>query len=231
MTARRLASCVAPFFATFANIALFAACSSDQAPAPNFNSIAGSSSQTTGGSGNTNAGTSGVSGSTGIAGTSSSTGGGSGVAGSTGSAGTSGTAGGTGTAGSSGTMHYNTPTGNSSACGMGAPAGDSPTKFVEHDVDVTGVDPAFIADNAPQSPAPWTWTHRNYFVRLPTNYDPTKAYPVSMGGGGCGSGDGKSGNGGGLTALPNGQTQAIQVGLSYVWHGHSCFAYNYVNTP
>ncbi len=227
MTARRLTACVAPFFATFAGILLVSACSSDQAPAPSFNSVAGAGTQTTGGSSNTTAGTSSVAGTTSIAGTSSSgggSGGGSGVAGSTGASGSS-------SAGSTGGGHYDTPRGNSSSCGMGAPAGDSSTKFVEHDIDVTGVDAAFIAANAPQSPAPWTWTHRNYFVRLPANYDPTKAYPVSMGGGGCGSGDGKSGNSGGLTALSNGETEAIQVGLSYVWHGGACFADDYTNTP
>ncbi len=78
--------------------------------------------------------------------------------------------------------------------------------------------------------APYTWTHRNYFVRLPANYDPSKAYPVSMGGGGCG-GDALSGNNGGLTALPNGQDEAIQIGLSYVYSGGACFEDDYVNTP
>jgi poly(3-hydroxybutyrate) depolymerase len=114
---------------------------------------------------------------------------------------------------------------------MGAPAGDSSDTWVEHDIDVTGVDPAFISANPPDSPAPWTWTHRNYFVRLPANYDKTKSYAISMGGGGCGSGDGKSGNGGGLTALSKGETDAIQVGLSYVWKGGACFADDYTNTP
>jgi polyhydroxybutyrate depolymerase len=233
MTARRLASGVAPLFATFLGLSLFSACSSDQAPAPTF-SVAGASSQT-GGSGNTSAGTGNVAGSTGIAGTSSTVGGATNSSGAGGmsSGGSTTVAGGgsAGSAGSTGTTHYNTPRGQSAACGMGAPAGDNANTFVEHDIEVTGVDPAFIAANPPQSPAPWTWTHRNYFVRLPTNYDPTKAYPISMGGGGCGSGDGKSGNGGGLTAYSKGETDVIQVGLSYVWTGGACFEDDYVNTP
>ncbi|HTA92329.1 MAG TPA: hypothetical protein VK745_22280 [Polyangiaceae bacterium] len=229
MTARRLASQVVPLLATFLGLSLFSACSSDQASSPNFNSLAGGSAQS--GSGNATAGSSSVAGSTSIAGSSAASGGATGSAGSMSSAGSTSVAGSVGSAGSTSTAHYDTPRGQSAACGMAAPAADNSNTFVEHDIDVTGVDPAFIAANPPQSPAPWTWTHRNYFVRLPANYDPTKAYPISMGGGGCGSGDGKSGNGGGLTAYSKGETSVIQVGLSYVWTGGACFEDDYVNTP
>ncbi len=241
MKARRLAAGIAPIFAAFFGLALVSACSSDQAPTPSFNGIAGSSSQASGGSGNANSAgsTSSSSGSTSIAGTSSSTGGSTGIAGGTSSAGSSGagsssagSSGSTGSAGAAGTTHYDTPHGQSAACGKAAPAGDSATKFVMHTVEVTGVDPAFIAANPPGTEAPWTWTHRNYFVRLPANYDPTKPYPISIGGGGCG-GDGESGNGGGLSVFKQGETDVISVGLSYVWpkNAGACFADDFVNTP
>lgn len=245
MKARRLAAGIVPVFAAFFGLALVSACSSDQAPSPSFNGIAGSSAQSSGGGGNatSSAGaTSSSSGSTGIAGTSSSTtGGATGTAGATSSAGATSMAGATSSAGATGsagaaggpaTGHYDTPHGNSAGCGMGAPAGDSPTKFVMHTVEVTGVDPAFITANPPSTEAPWTWTHRNYFVRLPANYDPSKPYPISIGGGGCG-GNGESGNGGGLSAFNQGETEVIQVGLSYVWpkNAGACFADDYANTP
>ena len=158
---------------------------------------------------------------------SSSTAGGGGA--SSGDGGSNGASGGTGTGGDSG--HLDVPRGPSKACGTAAPGEDSSEDFIKHDIEVTGVDPEFIAAHPPQpSLAPYTWTHRNYFVRLPANYDPSKAYPVSMGGGGCG-GDALSGNNGGLTALPKGQDVAIQIGLSYVYSGGACFEDKYVNTP
>jgi poly(3-hydroxybutyrate) depolymerase len=67
-------------------------------------------------------------------------------------------------------------------------------------------------------------------LKLPVNYDPKRAYPINIAGGGCG-GDEFSGQNGGLTALPNGQSEAIQVGLSYVYSGGACFEDNHVNSP
>jgi hypothetical protein len=97
---------------------------------------------------------------------------------------------------------------------------------------VTGVDPAFIAAH-PANVGGYTWTNRNYFVKLPANYDPARPYAVHMGGGGCGNTDGLSGGGGGFTVLPNGEDSAIQIGLSYVYgNGQgACFQDGYVNTP
>jgi poly(3-hydroxybutyrate) depolymerase len=123
-----------------------------------------------------------------------------------------------------------TPTGPSEGCGRQAPGGDGADHFALHRVTVTGVDPAFIAAH-PASGG--SWTDRSYYVRLPADYDPAKAYPLSIGGGGCGNTDGTSGSGGGLSALPQGQKLAIQVGLNYVYpqNAGACFADDFVNTP
>jgi polyhydroxybutyrate depolymerase len=124
-----------------------------------------------------------------------------------------------------------TPMGRSEGCGKNAPNGDAADHFALHQVKVTGVDPAFITAHPANGGS--SWTDRSYYVRLPADYDPSKAYPLSIGGGGCGNTDGTSGNGGGLSALPQGQKLAIQVGLNYVYpqNAGACFADDYVNTP
>jgi len=122
------------------------------------------------------------------------------------------------------------PSGHSAGCGKQHPAQDSADDFTKHDVAVTGVDPAFIQAHPANA---GSWTDRTYYVRLPADYDASKAYPLTIGGGGCGNTDGTSGSGGGLSALPNGQKLAIQVGLNYVYpeNAGACFADDYVNTP
>jgi polyhydroxybutyrate depolymerase len=122
------------------------------------------------------------------------------------------------------------PKGKSAGCGNAKPTADSSTDFKLHDVAVTGVDPAFIQAH-PASAG--SWTERTYFVRLPDGYDPSRPYPLSIGGAGCGSTDGKSGGNGGLSTLPRGEKVAIQVGLNYVYpkNAGACFADDYVNTP
>src|SRR5258708_728879 len=82
-------------------------------------------------------------------------GGSSGTAGTTG-AGTAGTTAGTGTAGTgtAGTGTAGTGAGASAksvGCGMSPPAADSQTNFVKHDINVTGVDAAFIAMYSPNT--------------------------------------------------------------------------------
>ncbi len=124
------------------------------------------------------------------------------------------------------------PLGKSAGCGSPPPATDVSGKFAMHDIMVTGVDPAFATANPPQPPG--SWTNRVYFLDLPTNYDQTKVYPVLFGGGGCGGSIGSNGNGGGdPRALPQANSQAILIGLSYVWPkgGGACFADGYANTP
>jgi len=190
---------------------------------------------TTGSAGSTGtagtAGTTGAAGATGTAGTT-------GAAGSTGAAGTTGTAG-AGTAGATGTAGAgaggSTMGAPSAGCNMPPPAADSATAWVKHDIDVTGVDPAFISTYPPNA-GNYTWTHRNYFIRLPKNYDITKAYPVAIGGSGCGGSETVGSEGGysvlGLTA---GETEGIQVSMSYVPSAavNSCagFADDFTNSP
>ena len=123
------------------------------------------------------------------------------------------------------------PRGKSEGCGKPPPSGESSTNFVKHDIAVTEVDPAFIA--AHPASGGGSWAARTFYLRLPNGYDPTKPYPLSIGGGGCGNTDGTSGSSGGLAALPNGQKEAIEVGLNYMYPegAGACFADDYVNTP
>jgi hypothetical protein len=154
----------------------------------------------------------------------SSMGGGTGNGGTTGAAGTStggqgtnggaGTAGTTGVAGSSG---VDVRTGMSSGCNMDPPAEDSTTKFIKHEVHMTGLDPTYLTGGENfDSSGPYDFTFRPYGVRLPDGYDPSKPYAVTFGGGGCGgSAQNFAGNpGGGLQMAGNGKT--IQIGLSYI---------------
>jgi len=122
--------------------------------------------------------------------------------------------------------HFDTPTGMSVGCGK-PPGTNSATAFTKHDIMVSGVDPAFPL------PEFGSWSQRNYFVKLPGNYDPMKAYPVIFGGNGCGNTDGNAGAGGGFRVLPNNQDQAVLVGMSYLFPKGSgaCFADGYPNTP
>jgi hypothetical protein len=118
----------------------------------------------------------------------------------------------------------------SAGCSKAPPGNDEPGVFVKHDVAVTGVDPAFIAEHPsdPGNNGGYTYTMRNYYVRLPQGYDANKPYPVTFGGGGCGNTSGDSGKGGGKQATG---IEAIQIGLSYVYSGGACFEDGYANTP
>jgi poly(3-hydroxybutyrate) depolymerase len=102
-----------------------------------------------------------------------------------------------------------------------------------HNIAVTGVDPAFITMYPAAAPA--SWTNRDYYIDLPTNYDPNKAYPLLFGGNGCGAGSPitNGSNGGDPRVLPAANSQAILVGLTYVWPvgAGACFAQGYANTP
>jgi poly(3-hydroxybutyrate) depolymerase len=122
---------------------------------------------------------------------------------------------------------------------MPPPAGDSSTKWVKHDIMVTGVDPAFISAHPPNAGTTYNWTKRNYFMRLPTGYDAAKPYYLLIGTSGCG-GPETVGSEGGYSPLGTspGETQAVQVALSYVLStaansdcGGAVFADDFVNTP
>jgi hypothetical protein len=120
------------------------------------------------------------------------------------------------------------PRGPSSGCGKAVPSGDTPGRFIKHDITVTGVDPAV----KPATPG-GSWVNRVYYVDLPANYNPAKAYPILFGGGGCGGALITNGDNGGFPVLRANNTQAIQIGLSYVWPegGGACFNDNGANTP
>jgi poly(3-hydroxybutyrate) depolymerase len=68
----------------------------------------------------------------------------------------------------------------------------------------------------------YDFSFRPYGVQLPANYDPTKAYPVVYGGGGCG-GDAQNFAGnpnGGFDMAPK-SASVIRIGLAYV---STCFS-------
>jgi len=206
------------------------ACSS--APGPNVTPTDSAGAPGSSGASNSAAGA-GVAGTSSIAGTSST--GGSSEAGGMSTGGASGNGGASGSAavgGASGSSSV-APKGPSSGCSMPAPATDSSTAFIEHDLMVTEpLDPAAIASDPANAGSAFDWTHRNYFLRLPKGYDPTKPYVLDIGGSGCG-GDDTVGKEGGYPVLPSGETQAIQVALSYLAtsKGGACFADDFVNPP
>jgi poly(3-hydroxybutyrate) depolymerase len=187
---------------------------------------AGASGGSGGASATSAAGTMGGAGATGAAGNTGTTGAG-------GAVGAGGTSGATGAAGASAS-----PRGPSAGCSSPPGLTDSSTKWIEHDIAVTGVDPAFASAHPPDpAGGAFTWAHRNYFLKLPTSYDPMKAYMVSLGGTGC-SGNDTVGVGGGyyrdqyVTAA---KTETLDVSLSYVDYTNTakptCFADDYTNSP
>ena len=123
-----------------------------------------------------------------------------------------------------------TSRGPSAGCEKPPTSTDSSEEFQAHDVTVSGVDPAFISEHPANG---GSWTERSYYVRLPRDYDPEKPYPIVIGGGGCGNDSGTSGSSGGLRTLPDDQSDAIVVGLNYVYptNAGACFADDYANTP
>jgi hypothetical protein len=100
---------------------------------------------------------------------------------------------------------------------MAPPGEDSSSNYIKHEVHLMGLDPIYLQGGMYYDPSgPYDASFRPYSVRLPANYDPTKPYAVTFGGGGCGgNAQNFAGNpGGGLQIAGNGMT--IQVGLSYL---------------
>jgi hypothetical protein len=182
-------------------------------------------------SGTNGQGTSGTNGQ----GTAGSTAGTVGTAGAT--AGTMGTGGaGGGTAGTTGTGGSTTLPLRSPGCGMPPDTTDSMTQFKQKVITVTGVDMNFITKYPVNAGAMFNWTKRNYYVRLPAGYNPDTAYPVDLEGTGCAGGETTGSSGEYTLPAMNGQTEAIQIGLSYVTSSAanpSCIAFtdDYVNSP
>lgn len=188
-------------------------------------SIGTSGTVGTGGSVGT-AGSTGTAGSIGTGGTAA---GMAGMAGTNGMSGSAGTGGATGTAGSPGTGGGGSmPSGKSAGCGKPPGAMDTDQKFTLKEIHLTGTfDPIYLAggaiykDNQLPRGGKYDFQFRPYSVKLPKGYDPTKAYAITLGGGGCG------GSAEGFASGPNGGYQpdnsgaTIQVGLSYL---AGCFA-------
>ncbi|UJR84400.1 alpha/beta hydrolase family esterase [Sandaracinus amylolyticus] len=125
------------------------------------------------------------------------------------------------------------PTGPSAGCGALA-ADDSSDRWTLHELTVTGVAARFLAGGEDYgTQGGYDFEHRNYFVRLPRNYDPSRQYSLVISGGGCGASNGLSGSGGGSNPLADDQDYAVQVGLSYVYPdgAGACFQDGSADTP
>jgi poly(3-hydroxybutyrate) depolymerase len=130
------------------------------------------------------------------------------------------------------------PRGPSAGCNLPPAANDSSTAFIKHDVTVTGVPSTFVAAHPPDpAGGAYTWTKRNYYLRLPTNYDPSKPYLLSLGGTGC-SGNDTVGSTGGYylgQVVTAARPETLEVSLSYVVYTNTpkpnCFADDYVDSP
>src|SRR5580704_12744433 len=134
------------------------------------------------------------------------------------------------------------PTGMSMGCGNPPPSTDKTTGYVEHelalttcpgkcnwpcDAGTTGcatdpepptcVSPCFAPGgiaSVTSTDGAHNFVKRNYGVQLPTNYDPTKAYPVMLKGGGC---DDPSPAGGFYVAQAATENAAmLAIGLQFV---------------
>ncbi len=137
-------------------------------------------------------------------------------AGAGGTAGSSGATSGGGMSGAGGApVMGHVATGMSAGCNTAPPSNDSSKNFIAHDVSINGLNAVYLAGGMyAQTSGNYTLALRPYAVKLPTNYDATKAYAVSFGGGGCGSGAAAfaASPGGNFSYAPNGLT--IQVGLN-----------------
>lgn len=117
--------------------------------------------------------------------------------------------------------------GRSAGCGKAPGGSDSSDKFVLKEIHVTGVtNPAYLPGGVIYKSysipsGKYDFTFRPYSVKLPKNYDPTKAYPVVLGGGGCGGNAANFAGSPGGGYQPDNTGSSIQVGLQYV---DRCFA-------
>jgi hypothetical protein len=104
-------------------------------------------------------------------------------------------------------------------CGMAAPGDLTPQQFSQRTIMTSG---SKVNSSGQQQCLPggqasfdWEW-ERQYFVRLPQNYDNTKAYPVVLQGPGCGS------NGDQVYGLGDIAEEVIKVGFSPPDSGTNC---------
>jgi poly(3-hydroxybutyrate) depolymerase len=101
----------------------------------------------------------------------------------------------------------------SRSVGCGVPPLQSLAQYVKHTEVISGVAPAYAE----------TSTNRFYFLRLPTGYDPERAYPLVLIGPGCGE------SGQSPIGIQNASgTDAIIVGMNGV---NDCFNHAAADTP
>jgi poly(3-hydroxybutyrate) depolymerase len=118
---------------------------------------------------------------------------------------------------------YMGATGQSTGCSKAPPGTDKIGSFVTHEIHIT--EPIaghyLVGGKDYANSGKYDFTFRPYTVRLPTGYDPTKKYPVIMGGGGCGGNatDAASNPGAGYDI--DKARESIYIGLPYV---ATCFA-------
>jgi hypothetical protein len=212
-----------------------AAGSTQQGSGGSTSGVAGSGGGAAGSAAGGSGGSTGAGGAAGMTAGSGGAGGAQGTGGSTGAGGAAGagTGGSTGAGGGIGPTTKTLPTGMSAGCGMAPPAGDNANGFKIHSLTVpacgTGaITPKCVAPlfapggRLEEKNGAYSFVARNYAVQLPTNYDVNKAYPLMVGGGGCGGGPTESG--GGYNA-GQGAGDAIRIGLSYTsMQSLGCFA-------
>jgi hypothetical protein len=149
----------------------------------------------------------------------------------TGGSGSGGSAGAGSGSASSGAVTGTGRKGMSPGCGL-APMGAVEKSFTNHKLPIpkcTGctaamancgrdcIAPEFAPGGvSDQEAGGESFINRDFSIELPANYQPSTAYPVYLGGGGCGGGPPQNGDGYGL-----GETNAIQIGLGYLVR---CFA-------
>lgn len=106
------------------------------------------------------------------------------------------------------------PDANTMSAGCGTTPMQTTAKYVQYNINVTtGLAAAYVA----------MYTARNYYVWLPPDYDPTRAYTTVFLGPGCG------GNGESVLPMQNASTSnAILVGLSPVGQ---CFMTSAADSP
>jgi poly(3-hydroxybutyrate) depolymerase len=111
--------------------------------------------------------------------------------------------------------------------------------WTKHDIDLPAgsVDAAFVAAHAPNAGSQYSWTHRNYFLKLPQGYDGTTPFPVTIAGTACAGTEtaGATGDYSLPTDKMNVESGAIKISQSYVVSDavSSCagFADDFANSP
>jgi hypothetical protein len=146
---------------------------------------------------------------------------------------------GVGCGGSGGTQPPAAGTHLSAGCAAMLPFSDKSSAWTKHDLDLPAgsVDAAFVAAHPVNAGAQYSWTHRNYFLKLPQGYDGTTPFAVTIAGTACGRGEtvGSSGEFSVPSGTVSGGSDAIRISQSYVASdsvsGCVGFADGFANSP